>query len=299
MSFSFRPLVSAVFGSACFLCLSTGALLATESAATLAPLSAAEASQIVHLEESAKQAAEAEQLERLDARPALDRSVLDLGDRKIFYNRTAPAVPRVRPQPARGADEFADSDDEAPDAPSKPQVFLMFSATVYEGGTTELRWEHHGRDYHAWSPINFNYLTGIGDFETAEANYHYFMSIGNEERAPDADPLAPTSPRRAADTPATVRPGGYMVRQAASTPSAAAISTRATADAASTESGEAAFALFDALHLHYRANEKDLKAAYQRRQTLDAAREAYRREHPPVPRDTVINFAPFVPAPGR
>lgn len=263
-----------------------GKLFAQEPTPTRPPLSPFEAVQLVSLEEEAKQAFAAEQQERLDARPALDRSVLDLGERKIFYNRTAPAAPRIRPAPSQAAD-VVDLADEVPEVPSKPQVFLMFSATVFERGVTELRWQQEGRDYQAWSPIDFNYFTGIGDFETAAASYHYFMSIGNEEHAAAADPRVAMPSHRKSDSSALIRrPAGYLVT-----------ASPAGLKAAPAESDEAAFALLDALHLYYAANEDELQAAYQRRQMLDAAREAYHREHPPAPRDTVINFAPFMPAP--
>jgi len=179
---------------------------------------------------------------------------------------------------------------------------------------SELRWTHQGQDYQVLSPANFLLFTGIGGFASDEADYDYFMSISSEDRidhrllalaqtlahipaslaplAEDAavgttdvhahilaDVTAPApkadKPDKPAPAPLRSRLAGYLIVQS-------------PADAP-----EAAFAVIDAFHDYYRTHQAALRAAYERRQILAAAREAYLKENPPPPHDTVINFAPL------
>ena len=215
-----------------------GAELAAGSGSEVsaAPLTATEAARLVRAEENAKRTAVLDEFERLDARPALDRSVLDLGERGIFYNRTAPAAPRVFAPPFLRSTETAeaasatDSALEDDEASARPRHFLMLSATVYEGGITELRWSREGRDFHAFSPINFLLFSGIGEFATAQADYDYFMAVSAESLLADSATATATPDLLAARVPANAvllqRPAGYFVVQATSSqpePLAAAV----------------------------------------------------------------------------
>ncbi len=261
-------------------------------------------------EENAKRTSVLDEFKRLDARPALDRSVLDLGERGIFYNRTAPAAPRVFAPPFLRSTETAeaasatDSALEDDEASARPRHFLMLSATVYEGGITELRWSREGRDFHVFSPINFLLFSGTGEFATAQADYDYFMAVSAESLVADAATATATRDLLAARVPADAvllqRPAGYYVVQAPSSqpePLAAAVpdSTMFPFGIEAAYTTDDAFVFMDAFHEYYRVHEAELRTAYQRRQTLQTAREAYLRDNPPPPRDTVINFAPVAP----
>lgn len=150
----------------------------------------------------------------------------------------------------------------------KEHKVLSLSATVYDREITGIRWRHEGRDYTAWSTIDFNHLRGVRQFETADKVYSLYMGIGEE----DGDSAAEL-PELPATTPGQAE---YFLE---------------TEDPELLEDDDI-FAPLDVLHVFYERNAELLEWEYERRQILNAARKRYREAHPPDPEDTIIHFWP-------
>ncbi len=150
------------------------------------------------------------------------------------------------------------------------RVFSL-SATVYDREITRIRWRHEGREYTAWSTIDFNHLRGVRRFETDDRVYSLNMGIG-EESTRDG--------RSSFDLPdlSSVTPGQaeYFVET----------------DDPDLLEHDAIFAPLDVLHVYYERNAELLEWDYERREILNAARKRYREAHPPDPEDTVIHLWP-------
>ena len=273
----------------------TLAIFPLVSCGIAAPLSPTEAELIVRAEAEARRLTAEARVEQLDSRPAVDRSYLDLDGHVILYNRAAPVASAAAPgaaAPSLDATNDADAADEtiSPDeAPPRPQRHLFLSATVYEGPVTELRWHHAGREYHAFSTIDFRDFGGINEIATADADHHFFMGLGPGERdsAPDGAPVPSAGELAVLLDPAR----GYLLVEPAITGADGGVA--GGIDATALAEG---LAVIEAMHRHHRAHRAELQAARQRRETLEAARERHERElreNPPEPLPTVINFAPI------
>jgi hypothetical protein len=230
-----------------------------------------------------------------EAEPALNLRIIEgvevkFPDHSIFYHRVAPpAAPAGRvplavpvPHPLSLAESAA-----AEARASKKSAVLVLSATVYDHRVTELRWRSGNRDFHAWSNLDFNYLAGLGEVETADCIYFLIMGLGNEtresaaewERFAAGEGLADRGATKALPDLATFPGGRYTYLLTAEAPAADSL-------AADT------LAALDALHRYYDANSIRLFANYAEREATRTAREQWLKEHPPAPKNTVINFWP-------
>ena len=205
----------------------------------------------------------------------LDQTQINLGDRKLILNRVAP--PTLTEQRAVVAPPAIPLSAEAAQAAvrreSKKAQVLFLSATVYDRAVTQLRWFGEGGEFRVFSNIDFNYLTGLGAIETEDTVYTLFLGVGNETAVAGQDrpaatqipPLSQFSPQRAE----------YFVVEDKARP-------------ASPET----LAGIDALHRYYDANRAKLADDYEKREAARVEKESEIKAHPPVPRDTVINFWP-------
>ena len=225
-----------------------------------------------------------------EAKPALNLRVLDgvqvkFPDHSVFYRRVAPPAPPAARVPVAVpvAPPLSLAESAAAEARArKKSAVLMLSATVYDRQVTELRWRSGDRDYRAWSNVDFNYLAGQGEIETADCIYFLIMGLGNEARESVAE-----SERLAAA-------GGL----------AAPAETRIVPDLAEFPAGRSTYLLsgeapaddslaaLDALHRYFDTHRLRLIADCAGREAKRLAREQWLKEHPPAPRDTVINFWP-------
>ena len=207
--------------------------------------------------------------------PALNLRVLEgvevkFPDHSVFYRRVAPPVaPAVRlPVAAPVAKPLSLAESAVTEARAqKKSAVLMLSATVYDRRVTELRWFADGREYRAWSNIDFNLLAGLGEIETEDCVYSLIMGLGNETRE-------------------------SVVEKAMPDPSAFPVG-RSTYLLTGNAPADESLAALDALHRYYDANRRRLIAVYEKRQAANAAREQWLKEHPPMPENTVINFWPI------
>lgn len=214
---------------------------------------------------------------------------MDLGNRSILYNFVeTPALlplpvslPSPSPSPPAAFDDFQSSGTWN----SKPEVSLFLSATVYDHAVTEIRWWREEGEYVIWSSADFNLLRGTIDFETPQVRYSIFLGIGNESRAEIeqwnayvlANRLAPDLRRRVPAIQA-LSPGRSNHRIV----SPPKFGTRVEA-----------LRTLEEIHRYYDANRVRLAHEYQESEAARIAQEDWQRQHPPVPKDTTINFFPI------
>jgi hypothetical protein len=224
-----------------------------------------------------------------ESRPAIDFRVLqswemNLGNRSIFYNRVAPPppLPPKTPAPLPEAKPLTEEEAAAVEARAKKRFDALFlSTTVYDRSVTELRWWFENREYRAWSNVDFNYFAGAGEIETEDTVYWLIMGFGNDT----AESVAAANERAAVegwnwheDLPLPVRfnpaRAEYFLANDSKGPKPPA----------------EALAAIDALHRYYDANRTRPADEYAKREAARIAQEQRLKEHPPVPKDTVINF---------
>ncbi len=199
----------------------------------------------------------------------LEQTRIDLGDHKLILNRVAPPVlPKshavVQPPPPFSAEAA----ETARRREGKKSAVLFLTVTVYDREVSLLRWFGEGGEGRAYSNIDFNLLGGLGVIETEDTVYSLLLGLGNEARTAASRPVPPLSqfsPARAE----------YFLAEDKAKP----------ADAE-------ALAALDALHRYYDAHRAQLAEDYKKREAARAERESQAKAHPPVPRNTVINFWP-------
>lgn len=121
---------------------------------------------------------------------------------------------------------------------AQPLEFVHINAAVVAGGrASRLTWTYNGKDYSAWSNIDFNFAARMEELQTGNGKLMAFVTVTNLPAAPgpgSAVPLIPDSlPKEFAQfIPETLG-----------------------------DSEPAAFAAVQAVHDHYRANAPALHAA--------------------------------------
>src|SRR5437867_1680045 len=124
----------------------------------------------------------------------------------------------------------------------------------------------------------------MGGFETADASYTLLMAVGNETRAERIQDIRSLSkeglktgvqldvqPPRTAFNPTRSE---YMVVE----------------DKANALLGVDYLAALDALHIYFDANRQTLIEEHVKREAANAELQRQLKEHPPKPKDTVINY---------
>jgi hypothetical protein len=211
--------------------------------------------------------------------PAIQFRVLEsrrvsLGNRSIVFNRveppdrpTEPAVATTASAPA--AEEVGNDAVQLATQEEKKRETLFVSATVFDNAVTELSWSWEGHEIRAFSNINFNHLGSVTEFETSDTNYGLLTAIVNAQAAGQTRTIPALS-------------------QFSATRSEFIVSE----DPAVPPPPDEALAWIQALHAYYDANKQQIIDEEARRQAAQAEKEQWLRDHPPVPKDTVINFWP-------
>lgn len=256
-------------------------------------------------------------------RPTLNFQVLEskrvnLGKRSLILNRVAPPIlpePPPLPPPPTAA-EIAAAQAAWEREPHKKYEVLFLSATVYDHQVTEVRWYSGGHEFRIFTSIDFNNIRRIGDFETEDTVYSLMMGIGDASRKDVADwnryvdeqgwpkEMKTTIPKASA-FPA--RESRYMIvpedRRAEALAWNRYVEKHGLAqeekwpvppqqDGLNLEGDDESFVAIDALHVYYDTNKERLIADTQKLKAANEAREKWLKEHPLVPKDTVINFWP-------
>jgi len=202
----------------------------------------------------------------------IESQEVDLGNRSIIFNLVEPPVlaePVVETPAVEQLSATAQAAMEARAA--KKQVMLEFSATVYDQQFTELRWTHKGQEYRAFSNIDFNHLRVVEQFETTDTAFTLVLGIGDESTQ------------------------GMTALDRAKLPLLSQFNTtKAEFKLPKEGPGVTAEAIegLTALHRYYAANKQTIVDAFNAEQTKQAQYTQWLKEHPPVAKDTVINFWP-------
>jgi hypothetical protein len=208
----------------------------------------------------------------------IERWEADVGDHLIFYNRVAPpAVPAVT---LSTAEPLATNDAVATDLREQKKVdVLMLFATVVDHRITEVRWFSGSQQYRAFSTIDFNQLCGLGEIETADTVYSLIPGVSNEssEASGGLDRYATEQewPTEAIQMAAANQTHSQYFVVPSDAPPPANILTA-----------------LDALHVYYDGHRQELAEACAQREAQRLEKERWLKEHPPAPKDTVINFWP-------
>ena len=201
----------------------------------------------------------------------LKRWEINRGDHTVIFQRVAPPppAPLVAPMPVPKVPELSAQELEAlRQRDAKRHEVLFFSATVYDHQITELCWTEGDRKWRAFSNIDFQYLNGMGEIETANAIYTLLPAFDTgtaealAERTRDFPQLALLPTNRSAWLLAE-SPGQE------NTPEMTA---------------------WDAIHTYYDAHRQELIQAHAQREAAKAERERQLRENPPAPKKKVISF---------
>lgn len=196
----------------------------------------------------------------------LGRKQVVLGDHKVTYVRVLPPKLPVLPAPAvhvPSAEELA----VAAGRESKQFVALTFSATVYPGPVTEIRWRYGDRQLVAYSNVDFALLTQTFEVETADAVISIFGVIGSCDAggAKFALPEGVKFSGTAAE---------YIV----------------DCSEAEMRDLKEAFVGLDALHGYVEAHRSELILAAAKRAELQAQAEAAAKAQSSQPRDIIVRL---------
>jgi hypothetical protein len=143
---------------------------------------------------------------------------------------------------------------------------LFLSASVVDHRATLLRWWECGKEYQAWSNLDFKYLTGFASFSKGDRHFVTFMGVGDVSSAALRNESMFQIP---SDLPAGA-PDFRMIQGAA---------------------GESeGYDAIVALHELYATDGERLREAYELRETRRKEAEAELRANPPIPKDIVLNF---------
>ncbi len=198
----------------------------------------------------------------------LKRTEIKRGDRTIIFQRVAP--PQASPSapapvtPALSAQELAAQERRAA---KQPRV-LFFSATVLDRTLTELRWFDEAGPHRAFSNIDFQVFSGMGEIETADTIYTLMLALESgpaealAERTRDFPQIALLPHDRSA----------WLLAEGAGSPTTPMMSA------------------LDAIHPFYDANREALIQSHAQREAARAERERALREHPAVKKNTVISY---------
>ena len=201
----------------------------------------------------------------------LERTVVQHGDHSIIYQRVAPppAAAPSAPAPVPVAKALSPQELETQQRrEAKHHAVLFFSATVLDRRVTELRWSDDGKEYRAFSNIDFRYFSGMGEIETTDAIYTVMLALDSgtaetlAERTREFPQIAVLPKDRAAWVPAD----------------------------GSGQTNTTGMTALDAIHPYYDAHREALIQAYGEREAARAEAERQLREHPPVRKDTVITY---------
>ena len=170
---------------------------------------------------------------------------------------------------------------QAPATPAVPlPPVLQFTARVYDGTLTELKWSHNGVECRAWSSVDFRLLEAIPQFQHGDITRR-LSAITMLQVQPPAGILSQRPwPQFPAEVLSAVPAGmrsWYVLMETNATP----------------EQESAACAAMDALHAYVETYWEALQTRRTQREAQKAAEAAYKLAHPeppPPPTNTIIQL---------
>jgi hypothetical protein len=208
--------------------------------------------------------------------PAISYQVIrqrrvSLGNRSLIYNLVVPPVFPKRTAPVAGSEQLTPEEEQTEmRLEQKDWQMFSFSAVIYDHRITEITWGDKSQ-YRAYSNIDLSHLFNTSFIETDTTVYDLFFMPFNESTEDDPD-AAKRLPSLEAFSLTRFE---YILDKSYPIP---------TADA---------LAPLDALHAYYNANSKQLAIDYAKNVADQHAQELWQKAHPPVPKDTVVNFWPI------
>jgi hypothetical protein len=157
----------------------------------------------------------------------------------------------------------------------KRHVSLLLSATVF-GDVTELRWRSGGRDWRAFSSVDFRELAGFSEIETADSVFSWFCF---------ASAIDAWQPSFAGETHPEL-PAGLLFAEGRS-------DYLVEVGPGALPEDDPGLDLLDAIHAFHELNRDTLAAQRRARELEWSERERQLRDNPPRPKDTVIRFWPI------
>lgn len=254
---------------------------------TLTPLTGREADAIVEEQALRQTQREANRLvNRVDFQ-VMERKAVTIDGRRLILNRVAPPQlqPAIeRPQVDEPADLPEDLEAEIERRKAKPSLALHLVGRVIDGEFTEITWRDGGKEYVAYSNVDFTLFGGMVDFETDEAFYSVLVSATNTTREQIREQRRFAKEQEIAYTP----------RRIPSLPPFNADQAEYVIFGDQEELRDQEYVLkpLDAMHVYFDQYEETLRIQQQRVTALREARQRYEEAHPETPEDTVINFWP-------
>jgi hypothetical protein len=215
----------------------------------------------------------------------------------VMINRVRPPELKAVPPPTHldqpRSKAWTEEEWAAMMAAQPEQQSISLSVTVFGDEYSKILWRKPRdpeenrqipEEYEIWTNVNLNYLRPIGSFDRDRVVYNYMGFTETITRKDEAW-------RRAF---AKERGHDYTSRWQ---PSPVGF-TEGMTEYVVVESEQRHIPLelyqqMDALFAHYLENEDRLKAQFLRSKALEKAREAYLKEHPPEPKDVIINHWPI------
>lgn len=179
---------------------------------------------------------------------------------KIVPPPPKPKAPEPAPQPALSPEQQA---AYLAEAQRRSGGTWSFGGTVYPSSpstrVTQLRWQHEGAHYEAWSRVDFNHLRGVGHLDIDGRYHSFFLMIGTQEEMDAGLTIPPTL---------ATAPEGFVLTKGDPKNTAALAGVRL-------------------LHQHYAANTTALIEESRQRELRD---EAARNAPKPPKKDTIIIY---------
>ncbi|MEI8294448.1 MAG: hypothetical protein WCG66_10780 [bacterium] len=221
----------------------------------------------------------------------LDRHEVGLGNRKITYDRLE--TPKLKPvptptpvlqlvEPVPTAAEL----EEMRKMAGKRFVGVFLHCTCFNNEFTEVEWREGGVYLAFLTTANFQYLSQLSDFDTGTCQCSFLMGWGESDRAEFEAMNQVFATGRVAGRKPRSWPSSLIQQQKRTGKSAWQVVSTGPVP-------PEVLKVIEALHTYYDANAAKLAAEFQRREAEQAARERWLKEHPPIPRDTTVEYFPI------
>ena len=208
----------------------------------------------------------------------LDQQEFVLGSRSIIYNRVAPPPPKTALPPAASLRNSASPSavsGKSADPEQKDVQTISPLVTVYDGRFSEMNWRDEHGLLRIISNIDMNHFGASGTFATPGTVFSYFMILSNGSLADLAGTWVGRARSELADLVTNPQaPARYLILEGQPSEHPAAV------------------AALEAMHSFYNSHRVRLIRDYQVREAAERERQHQLREHPPIPKDTVINYWP-------
>jgi hypothetical protein len=221
----------------------------------------------------------------------LDSQEVDLGPRSIIYNRVVTPVLKSTPVPTPAivtpeAPPTAAELEEMQRLESKRYAYAFLSCTVYDHEFTEVEWYEDGQWVSFLTTIDFHYLSQLSDFETADSLYSFFMGLGDCSREDFEGTREAFIGENKFGFHPRPWPFGLLQRQQQTGKSAWQITAKSPAS-------KEVMQAIDDLHRYFDANRDNLIRECKEIEAARLAQEQWLKEHPPLPKDSVVEFFPI------